>query len=553
MKYPLKCITFLFLVLLSNMIRAEDEIIVVGGDHNYPPYEFLNAKGVPDGYNTELTNAIADVMGLDIKVVLGRWDEMKASFDEGSIDILQGISYSETRARLIEFSPPHSLIHHSLFARKGSAQITSISDLSGKSIILQNGGIMSEELENSGLEAEFIYVDTHVAALRLLASGKHDYAIVANLPGLYLGKELALSNIEPVGQLFDSQRYGYGVLKGNDALLAQFNEGLAILKNTGKQQEIYNKWFGTNTSLGVKWEKITVYLVSSSIILFAIFGAVMVWNRSLAEQVSRRTKALERQQQQLIQADKMTSLGILVSGVAHEINNPTSLLLLNLPVLKESFNDIEDILEEHYQTYGDFELAGLRYSRMKNELPVMLCDMLEGTQHIRRIVDDLKDFARKEPLELTEFVDFNQVIAAAIRLTDRTIRSSTDHFSVYYDDNLPLLKGSAQRLQQVVINLIVNACQALDNHSQSITINTLYEPKKNRIRISVEDTGVGIEPKNINSLSDPFFTTKREQGGTGLGLSISSTIVEEHGGQLLFKSKLSEGTEAIVYLPLDME
>ncbi|MGP8305309.1 transporter substrate-binding domain-containing protein [Vibrio sp. YIC-376] len=552
MKYLIKCICCLCIVSFANVVRAEAETILVGGDHNYPPYEFLNTNGEPDGYNTELTKAIADVMGLDIKIVLGRWDEMKRSFDEGRIDILQGITYSEARAELIDFSPPHSLIHHSLFARKGSAHRRNASDLSGKSIILQRGGIMAEQLANSGLEAQFIYVDTHVAALRLLASGKHDYAVVANLPGLYLGKELALSNIEPVGQLFDSQRYGYGVLKGNEALLAQFNEGLAILKNTGKQQEIYNKWFGTDTSLGVNWEKITIYLVSATIILSAIFGAVMVWNRSLAEQVSRRTKALERQQQQLIQADKMASLGILVSGVAHEINNPTSLLLLNLPVLKESFNDIEDILEEHYQTHGDFELAGLRYSRMRNELPVMLGDMLEGTQHIRRIVDDLKDFARKEPLELTELVDLNQVIAAAIRLTDRTIRSSTDHFSVYYDDSLPPIKGSAQRLQQVVINLIVNACQALDNHSQSITISTHYETKKNRIRMSVKDTGVGIEPKYMKRLSDPFFTTKREQGGTGLGLSISSTIVEEHGGQLLFKSKPSEGTEVILYLPLDM-
>ncbi|MGX9418813.1 transporter substrate-binding domain-containing protein [Vibrio sp. WJH972] len=551
MKYLVTHLCCLFCLLFTHALYAQEEVIIVGGDHNFPPYEFINSDGQPDGYNTELTLAIADVMGLEVEVRLASWDEMKLSLEDGRINMLQGISYSAARAKIIDFTPPHSLIHHSLFARKGSPHINSTADLSGKSVLLQRGGIMAEQLANSGLDAQFIYVDTHAAALRELASGKHDYAFVANLPGLYLGKELELSNIETAGQIFGSQRYGYGVLKGNDELLAKFNEGLAILKNTGKQEEIYNKWFGSYTSLGVNWQQVTIFLVSSALIISLIFGVVIIWNRSLARQVSIRTKAQELQHQQLIQADKMASLGILVSGVAHEINNPTSLLLLNLPVLKESFEDIEEILDTHYETYGDFDIAGLKYSRMKDEYPTMLSDMLEGTHHIRRIVNDLRDFARQEPLELSDQVDLNQVIAAAIRLTDRTIRSSTDNFTVNYDNTLPLFKGSSQRLQQVIINLIVNACQALESKSQRITINTHYQTKSNTIFMHVTDTGVGIDPSHIKRLSDPFFTTKREQGGTGLGLSISSSIVEEHQGKLSFNSQLQQGTEVTLCLPLN--
>ncbi|WP_413282694.1 transporter substrate-binding domain-containing protein [Vibrio sp. MA40-2] len=543
----------LFVLCFTLTVFANENTIIVGGDHNYPPYEFINDNGQPDGYNTELTYAIAQVMGLDVKIELSSWDVMKNELESGYIDVLQGISYSEERSKRLDFSPPHSLIHQSVFARVGSAPIANLSDLAGKSVIVQSGGIMAERIKSSAVDAQLIYVDTHAAALRMLSSGRYDYAFVANLPGLYLGKELSLSNIEPVGEPVSSQRYGYAVLKGNDELLARFNEGLAILKNTGKQQEIYNKWFGSYTATGVNWQQISRVVVVISVLVILIFSAVIFWNRSLAKQVARRTKELERQQQQLIQADKMTSLGVLVSGVAHEINNPTSLLLLNLPVLEESFDDIADILQQHYQDHGDFEVAGLNYTRMRNEIPLMLSEMLEGSHHIRRIVNDLRDFARKEPHSLVEDVDLNQVVAAAIRLTDRTIKESTQHFSVDYFERLPTIKGNSQRLQQVVINLIVNACQALQNIQQSIVISVQFNPYNRQLMISVKDEGCGIEADNLSRLTDPFFTTKRKQGGTGLGLSISTTIVEEHAGKLTFQSEIGKGTIIELMFPLDKE
>nr|WP_320137075.1 ATP-binding protein [uncultured Amphritea sp.] len=268
----------------------------------------------------------------------------------------------------------------------------------------------------------------------------------------------------------------------------------------------------------------------------------------LTRQVSRRTKELKLQQQQLLQADKMTSLGILVSGVAHEINNPSSLLLLNLPVLKEAFQDAEEILESYYKTHGDFIMGGLNYSRMRDEITPMLDDMLTGTNRIRRIVDDLRDFARQGPADLSETVDLNEVLATAIRLVDNTIRSSTDHFGVTYGTQLPPFKGNAQRIEQVIINLIVNACQALDSPDQSITINTYYRAKDYTLCLAIQDQGCGIEADNITRLSDPFFTTKREQGGTGLGLSVSASIVQEHGGNLVYNSTPHEGTLVTLFL-----
>lgn len=529
------------------------EVVRVGGDHYYPPYEFLNADGEPDGYNTDLTRAIAEVMGLKVEIHLGSWSDMRRQLEAGEIDIMQGMVDSEERSDRYRFSPPHAIVHQSVFARKGSPGIESLDQLAGHEVIVQRSGILHDQMLKWGVNADLILADTHADALRLLASGQHDYALVANLPGLFLGRELELSNIEPTGLNFAPQRYGYVVMKGNEAMLAQFSEGLAILKNTGRQQQIYEKWFGTLENPGLPWKEIGQIGGGLSVVLLLILGGIVIWNRMLTREVSRRTRELQLQQQKLIQTDRMTSLGILVSGVAHEINNPCGLLLLNLPVLQEVYRDSEEILEEYWQERGNFELGGLPYSRMREEIPLMLEDMLNGAQRIRRIVNDLRDFARQGPVTLNEEVDLNALVATAIRLVDNTIRTSTEHFSVEYQSELPLIRGHGQKIEQVVINLVVNACQALPDKTRAISMVTGFDSAAKRVWLEVRDEGEGIAPDNLSRLKDPFFTTKREQGGMGLGLSVSSSIVKEHGGSLTFESQPGQGTVALLSLPVDQE
>jgi polar amino acid transport system substrate-binding protein len=178
--------------------------------------------------------------------------------------------------------------------------------------------------------------------------------------------------------------------------------------------------------------------------------------------------------------------------------------------------------------------------------------MLSGSQKIRHIVDDLKDFAREAPETTMEPIDLNEVLALSIRLVDKTIRQSTHHFSVHYAANLPPLYGNGQRIEQVLINLIVNACQALEQPEQSITIQT-YMATPTTLACAIEDQGRGIEPEFLERLCDPFFTTRREEGGTGLGLSVSSRIIQEHHGHLVFTSKQGQGTRALLTFSLSQE
>ena len=547
----------LSLVVLPSVSAQENEddslnrTVRIGGDHNYPPYEFIDESGQPSGYNVELTQAIAEVMGMKVEFVLAGWDQMRMGLENGELDALQGMAYSEERSQLFSFAPPHAIVHQSVFGRKGSPSVSGLEDLSGKSVIVQRLGIMHDQMLQNDVGAELILVDTHADALRLLASGQHDYALVANLPSLYLSRELGLSNIVPLGKPFVAQRYGHAVKKGNEELLAQIGEGLAILKNTGRQQQIYDKWFGPLEISGLPWKQLGLIAGGISVLLVLVLGGIMIWNRALSQEVTRRTEELRLQQQQLIQADKMTSLGVLVSGVAHEINNPSSLLLLNLPLLKDACKDAEEILDAHYKQQGEFSIGGLDYSRMREEIPVMLDDMLEGSNRIKRIVDDLRDFARQGPADLSESVDLNEVVETSIRLVDNSIRKSTEQFDVQLSEQLPIIKGNAQRIEQVVINLIVNACQSLLNRDQGVSLRTFYRSGSNAVILEVKDDGCGIEEKHLSRLQDPFFTTKRESGGTGLGLSVSSSIVQEHGGTLEFDSKEGEGTRVTLSFPAD--
>ena len=537
--------------------------IIVGGDRDYPPYEFLDKDNKPAGYNVELTRAIADVMGMKVEFRFGGWSEMRNALMSGSVDVLQGISYSEDRTKTISFSPPHTIINHAIFARKGTPQVNSIEELRGKEIVVFQDGIMHDYLKSLGFGKNLIMTDTPAGALRLLASGKHDYAVLAMLPGMYIIREHKLSNLVPVAKSISSQRYCYGVRKGNEELLARFNEGLAILKKTGKYQEIYDRWLGVLGPPKVAWEKVVWYAVMVLAPLLAILAGTVIWSRTLQKRVAQRTKELalevsERKraldelklhQDKLIQADKMSSLGILVAGVAHEINNPNGLILLNMPILREVYQDAEEVLEARFQEQGDFTLGGLPYSRMRREVPCLLEEMQEGANRIKRIVEELKDFARQDTSAASEPVDFNGVVQAAVRLVESSIRSATNRFETSYAAQLPLIHGNAQRIEQVVVNLILNACQSLPDAERRIALETFHDPEAGVVGLRLVDEGVGIAPEHIPHLTDPFFTTKRESGGTGLGLSVSATIVKEHDGSLEFESQPGRGTTVTLTLP----
>ncbi|GAM10880.1 putative sensor protein [Geobacter sp. OR-1] len=548
-------------------VPGADREIVVGGDRDYPPYEFIDQNGQPTGFNVELTRAIAEVMGMKVEFRLSGWSEMRSALQSGRVDVLEGMSFSEERAREVDFSLPHAMVNHAVFARRDSPPINSFAELAGKSVAVHRAGIMHDLLVREGFKGRLELTPTPADALRLLAAGRTDYAIVAIVPGMYIIRELKLTNLFPAVRNVATHRYGYAVKKGNAELLSRFNEGLAILRKTGQYDLIYNKWLGVLEPEHVDWRSIAKYGAVVVVPLVLLLGGFALWSRTLHRQVALRTadltrevserkhaeEELRRNQQQLVQADKLAALGVLVSGVAHEINNPTGLILLDVPILKRAHNDTERILEEHYAGHGDFTLGGLPYSEMREEIPRILDEMQDGAKRIKRIVNDLKDFARRDDLGDKETIDLNTVVRTALRLVEPTVRKATNRLQVDYAEDIPPVRGNNQRIEQVVINLVLNACQALPDSERGIFIATSCNRATTSAILTVRDEGVGITAENLSRLTDPFFTTKRESGGTGLGLSVSDGIIKEHGGRLFFDSTPGSGTTVTLALPVITE
>lgn len=253
--------------------------------------------------------------------------------------------------------------------------------------------------------------------------------------------------------------------------------------------------------------------------------------------------------EKLIHANKMTSIGTLAAGVAHEINNPNNFILFNSTLLFDAWNDSVGILNQYYDENGDFSLGGLPYSEMREVIPELLSGITDGSRRIKGIVDSLKDFSRGERAGGEGEFDVNRAVMASIAILTNQINKYTDDFSVSCAGDLPKVKGSEQRIEQVLINLILNALHALRDRKSAVSVETFFDPGERSVVIKVKDGGIGMSRDLLERITEPFFTTKTDTGGTGLGLSISYSIIKEHNGVLEFASEPGRGTVVTLKLP----
>ncbi len=295
-----------------------------------------------------------------------------------------------------------------------------------------------------------------------------------------------------------------------------------------------------------------ISLISLGILLLiSALSGYIIWQGIQGEKERLEAEARSRlNQEQLFQAAKMASLGTLVSGVAHEINNPIMSVMLNAPILRKVWASALPILDGHCSRKGDFYVHNMSYTLLRDRVPMLLNHIEEGAARVKSIVGDLKDFARQQPADMSEAVDINRIAQKAVGLVENLIKKSTLDFSADYQPDLPPVKGNSQRIEQVIINLLVNACQSLPEKDRAIRLSTTRNTDEDTVVVEVLDQGSGMGEKLLQRVRDPFFTTKRESGGTGLGLSISERIMEEHGGAMEFTSTPGEGTMVRITFPV---
>lgn len=265
--------------------------IVFGGDESFPPFEFIDREGKPQGFQVELVRAIGRTMDIDVDIRLGPWQGIKDGFLAGRIDVV-GLFEQPERREWADFGIPHTTNGSEFFIRFDSPEIQSLEELAGKEVIVQGSALAEETLRSRGIKAAIISVPTEAEAIRLLASGRHDVALVTQYGGRLAMQRFGLKNITTSGPLVLASDYCLTVRKGNTPLLNDLNQGLEILKRTGEFNQIYEKWLGALERPAVSFAVVMRYafwivgpLAAAALIAFG-------WTRSLRMLVERRTSQL---------------------------------------------------------------------------------------------------------------------------------------------------------------------------------------------------------------------------------------------------------------------
>ena len=252
---------------------------------------------------------------------------------------------------------------------------------------------------------------------------------------------------------------------------------------------------------------------------------------------------------QLRQAEKMRTLGTLVAGVAHEINNPINLAMYNISILEKIWHDFLPVLAADAQKHPQRKYGGLRFDYLKANLKQLLDDTDLAVHRVADIVRDLKNYSRLSDVSEVRIMQVNKAVENALRLGRAAIKKFGVVVETRLEPDLPMMEGNPQSIEQVILNLIINAAQATEQGRGQVTITTGFQNQGGQLFIEVADNGHGIDPNIEENIFQPFVTTKQQQGGTGLGLSVTYTMVRGHGGQIRAANRRGGGSRFTVTLP----
>jgi PAS domain S-box-containing protein len=258
--------------------------------------------------------------------------------------------------------------------------------------------------------------------------------------------------------------------------------------------------------------------------------------------------------QQMIQSHKLTALGEVVAGVAHEINNPVSFIAYNIPLLEEMWNAIEPILASDGASHPDWGDKGISYVEVSMNMKEIIEEFKIASQRIKRVVSGLKEFARTDESVQKKPVQISEVIQGVLIIVGAQIRKTVSRLDRYIDSNLPPIQGQFQKLEQVIANLLINAHQSIPaDRKGRIIITGRYLERLQAILVEIEDNGAGMDQNTLDHIFEPFYTTRRDKEGTGLGLSISYGLIKDHHGLIGVLSRPGLGSRFSVFLPVDGE
>jgi signal transduction histidine kinase/FixJ family two-component response regulator len=253
---------------------------------------------------------------------------------------------------------------------------------------------------------------------------------------------------------------------------------------------------------------------------------------------------------ELIQREKLASLGLLVSSVTHEINNPNNFISFNIPILRDGLLEILPVLDEHAARTPQYGVQGMPYAEYRTDVMRLLENIEHGSVRINTTVAKLKEFSRKKDDKGTRPILPTDVVERAVAICHTQIRKTVKTFDMQVEQNMPEMVSDPDAIEQPLINLLINAAQAVDKPDSYIRLKVQRGASgEEGLVLEVEDNGCGMDAKTASRIFEPFFTTKEEGMGTGLGLYVSKKLLESVRGSISVESEIGRGTTFRVVIP----
>ncbi|MBN2280048.1 MAG: response regulator [Candidatus Marinimicrobia bacterium] len=273
---------------------------------------------------------------------------------------------------------------------------------------------------------------------------------------------------------------------------------------------------------------------------------IIKMNQKLLKFLKEMEELAQNRANQLIHADRLATIGMLSSGIAHEINNPTTFISVNVQTLEENWPIIHEVIQSAPESEQK-NIALLISMEMEN----IFINMKNGVVRIKSIVDSLKNYYKSDKNAKKEWADIHDIIQESLKFCHNKLKHNIQTI-IQVPQNISKVWVNAQEIEQILVNLILNAVDSM-NTTQRKELNIVGKVEKDFLVLQIRDTGVGISDENLKKIFNPFFTTKGSKEGTGMGLSISKNIIEKHNGEISVKQIANGGTEFFIKLPLTNE
>jgi len=530
---------------------------MVTGDYDYPPLEFINDRGEPDGFTVEITKAVADVMGLRAKIELKPWHHVREAIEKGNADMVTGMYRSSEREKKVDFTIPHFIGTYSVFIRNDS-EIETFEDVKDKVILVQKGDLAHDYILENNMGRKIITTSDFTELLTRLSEGEGDCAILARLQGTSFLQSSGIKNVRESGITVLQRKYCMAVAEGNQELLAVLNEGLNIIKINGTYDEIYEKWFGVYEEQSFTWQDALSYFLWIGLPLLLIVLASLAWNYTLKKQIRKKTLDLknELRKRQKVQGKLEESQSQLEKQNKQLLHQNTQIALMN-----------EDLVKAKRQAEENDRLKTAFLANMSHEIRTPMnaiigfCGLLEtdddeirkgeytkvisqSAHRLLHLLNDIIDISKIESGQIgfsLQKTDLRKILDELKRHYEVQCREKEIEFIFNPDPAFPALwlTTDEHRVDQVLKNFLSNAVK----HTPSGVIELSYQVETDYVLFRVKDTGNGIHPDETAHVFERFYQgRKNRSGGTGLGLAISKSIVENLGGETGVESEPGKGS-----------